>query len=1454
MRQSFRTLLLIISTVWFALKGVAQLPYTFTQYTGNNEFPQRVISYMLQDQKGVMWFGTWDGLYSFDGYTFNCYKSNSNDSVLLGSSRVLKIVEDGYNCIWTLCDDHQVYRFNTALKKFQSVPYSEYSAIDFLVNNSHVWITTKEEELIHVTMKDDGQRINATNFFHHHHLPSPKKINRIWLEEEGEAWILTDNGIYQYHYAEDKIESYYNTYQSGKKPFYDITSINETYYITSEKGEVFRLKDGKISSFFLPTHSRIKTIKQIDENKLILGTNKDGFFVYDLPTGHFKHFNIATYEQLKSNNIQNIYVDRFHEAWIQTELPGVVHFNPVTNAVKHFIMQDKYGNNIKDGRIYMHIIEDTQNNLWINLPGGGFALYDRNTCSLKPFFNSRIQEGWSSNNHLIGFYFDRQENLWMSTTRNGLMKATLKRNDFQLLPIESQDNDFPGNNVRAIFQDHDSRIWIGCKDKVIRVYDKQMNYIGNLNRQGLIVPNSKDELGMAYSMVQDHTGTIWIGTKGNGLIAAVPQQSANKFQLHIYQNNVKDLYSLNSNDIYSLHIDSLQRLWIATYGEGINYLNLNEYPKRIQFINYKNELKNYPVYSAGKVRCITTSPNGSIYAGTTNGIVICNNPTDIPLQMCFKRIDSLKLNNNNVHDIHFSTKGEIYVCTYGGGFNKMTIGKNGDISFHSYTTQNGLLSDIILTAGEDNKGNIWFATEHELCKYNPTTEHLSNYPLRSFSQHIIFNEGKALQLNGDELGFNTMMGLLHFNPDSIKNSTYVPSIALTSFQSIKNDIGEATVLTDIDQKKKVTLTHSQNNFYIQFAALDLRYPENIRYAYRLEGFDKNWNEIGKQHNATYTNLPHGDYTLKIKSTNSDGIWVDNVRELHIKILPSFWETPWAYLLYALGILAVIFIASYILFVIFRLKHKVATEQEISDIKLRFFTNISHELRTPLTLIAGPIEQVLQHGKLQETDREQLVLVERNTNRMLRLVNQILDFRKIQNKKMKLRVQQIDLIPFIRHIMESFQGMADEHQIDFQLETSLTSQRIWADADKLEKILFNLLSNAFKYTPEGKGIKVTVRIEDTETIITVDDQGTGIDEQKQQLLFNRFENLVGKNLFNQASTGIGLSLVKELIEMHQGNISVRSKIGEGSSFIIRLPNGKEHFPADTEFILSDAIVTDIDSHSSNLALTKLPDDENVDNEKQTLLIVEDNTELRFFLRNIFALQFNILEAENGKTGWEKCRRFIPDLIISDLMMPEMDGLALLQVIRNERNTSHIPVVLLTAKSTVENKIEGMERGADDYITKPFSASYLKARILNLLEQRKKLQAWYCASLLPDSTDELSHEIQTPALPSSDQQFMDTLLAFIEQHMDNGKLLIEEMAREVGMSRSVFFKKLKALTGLSPNELLKDIRIKRAAALIKENSYSMQQIAYMVGFNDAHYFSRCFKQVYGMTPTEYKESLP
>ena len=1089
--------------------------------------------------------------------------------------------------------------------------------------------------------------------------------------------------------------------------------------------------------------------------------------------------------------------------------------------------------------------------------------------------------------------------MWLCTHSKGLEKVTFRNVPFSMLTPVPHEYESLSNEVRSVCEDKQGNLWVGLKDGMIRLYDSNRKFIGHLTGNGTISMTGTPMEGTAYFIMQDSKGIIWIATKGNGLVRAEQiSPTSMSYKLTRYQHDSNDMYSLSDNNVYCVYEDHHGRIWAATFAGGINYISQGEHGETV-FINHRNNLKGYPIDVCYKARFITSDNNGRLWVGTTTGAVAFDEnfkkPEDIQFHH-FSRVpnDTKSLSNNDVHWIIATQQKELYLATFGGGLNKLiSISENGHGEFKSYSVLDGLSSDVLLSIREDHKQNLWISTENGICKFVPSGERFENYDERSISFRVRFSEAASTLTSGGDMLFGTSNGLFMFTPDSIRKSSYVPPVVFSKLMVANEDVipGEKSILkVDLDDTQELVLSHDENIFSVQYAALDYTNPQNIQYAYILDGFEKQWTFADRQRSVTYTNLPKGDYIFRVRSTNSDGVWVDNERILNITILPSFWETPLAYVLYVCFVLLIIFVAVYILFTIYRLKHEVSVEQQISDIKLRFFTNISHELRTPLTLIAGPVEQVLKNDKLPADAREQLVVVERNTNRMLRLVNQILDFRKIQNKKMKMQVQQLNVVAFVRKIMDNFESVAEEHNIDFLFQTEKEALNLWVDADKFEKIVFNLLSNAFKYTPNGKMITVFIREDEGTVSVGVQDQGIGIAENKRKSLFVRFENLVDKNIFNQASSGIGLSLVKELVEMHKATISVDSRLGEGSCFKVDFLKGKEHYNSSVEFILEDSVaplsmerIVDIANSSlqTEAAIADAPDLEvsavkeeaEESSSKELMLLVEDNQELRSFLRSIFASTYRVVEASDGMEGWSKALKYLPDIIISDVMMPEKDGIEMTRELRADMTTSHIPIILLTAKTTIESKLEGLEYGADDYITKPFSATYLQARVENLLMQRKKLQNFYRDSLTHVTVSEtpvaqgetlaghasaepVSSAAEEPAMPEmspNDRKFMDKLVDLMEQNMDNGELVVDDLVRELAVSRSVFFKKLKTLTGLAPIEFIKEMRIKRAAQLIETGEFNMTQISYMVGINDPRYFSKCFKAQVGMTPTEYREKV-
>ncbi|MCC8155300.1 MAG: response regulator, partial [Tannerellaceae bacterium] len=1221
------------------------------------------------------------------------------------------------------------------------------------------------------------------------------------------------------------------------------------------KDEYFELKE-------FPVTSDINTILPLSEEELIISSKGDGFFTYHTTSGKTTYYNQSN-SRLPGNTILSMYVSGQKEVWMDiAEATGITHFKPKTGSIEHKIIYTEKGS-AERSDLKFHIHEDVNGLLWIHPHGGGFSVYDYARGYLMPFYNEPGAKDWRFSNKIHSVYSDKAGNLWMCTHSKGLEKVSFFPRAFRLSKAEELSYESLTNDARCIYEDHKQRLWVGSRDGKIRVYEKEA-YIGYLTQDGKISHTGPQADGVAYHIMQDKENAFWISTKGEGILKLT--ESGKQFNLSYFKHDPDDSYSLSDNNVYWTHVTPEGPIWVATFGGGLNYIPDSKQEKP-RFIHPGNELKNWPIQHCYRVRVVTSDKQGTIWAGTTSGAVSFkpdySDPASIEFQHHYRnKEEATSLSGNDIYSILTTQSGEVFLATFGGGLNKATIREDGTTGFLHYTMKNGLPSNVLLSLQEDETGNIWISTENGLCKFDPRIEYAEMYDDNDFNMHITFNEASSTIRRGSKsILFGTTNGILYFRPDSARKSTFIPPVVFTGFLLANNEVTpnpDSVLKQAIDETEHIRLSPKQNIFTLRYAALDMQAPEKIQYAYLLEGFEKDWNYIDKLRSVTYTNLPKGEYTLKVRSTNSDGLWVDNTREMKITILPTFWETPWGILVFVLFILLIIFITVSILFTIYRLKHKVKMEQQISDIKLRFFTNISHELRTPLTLIAGPVEHVLSHEPMTLEAREQLQIVERNTNRMLRLINQILDFRKIQNKKMKLKVQPLDIVSFVRRVMDNFEALAEEHRIDFILETEVKAITLWLDMDKLEKIVFNLVSNAFKYTPADKMIKVIIR-EDEETVsLGVEDQGIGIAENRRESIFERFENLMDKNIFDQSSTGIGLSLVKELVDIHKATISVDSTLDKGSLFTVVFRKGKEHYEADTEFILTDSyseLTISLKPETEfipTVAMGETYEEEPENIGKDLMLVVEDNTELRRFLVAIFRSSFRVIEAADGVEGLQKAIQTIPDIIVSDVMMPGRNGIELIQQIRENISTSHIPVVLLSAKATIESRLKGLKYGANDYITKPFSSTYLQARVNNLLEQRKTLQTLYRQDK-KQTQEVIPPAQQQPELSPNDRKFMDKLFVLMEDNMDNGDLIVDDLVKELAVSRSVFFKKLKALTGLAPVEFIKEVRIKRAASLIEENEYTMTQISYMVGINDSRYFSKCFKQIYGMTPTEYKEQF-
>lgn len=1438
--------------------GAKESSYVFTSYNTDYGFVQKEVMKIAQDHDGRMWFATWDGLYCFDGYRFANFKARPGNGVRLESNRIESICVDGDN-IWMRGYAGSVARFCVSKQAIEEVSLNGSSAQNILLaaGGNGIWIRTTDGHVLKAIVDKKINKVAVSEVY----FRKGEKITQMHLDKRGNLLVATSDGAWRIR-------------PDGKSQqqmvhhivCHDITVDGDILLFACSNGRMALRLNGKTAIVKLPTPSPLKQIMLLRGGRKLVSTESDGLFLLRRDNSVEQHIAPGTSVLASGRSITKMLKDSWGDVWFCTGSPGVVRYNAAGNSFCRLFIEGEFGSDASMWLNDVNLLEDKLGHLWVSPSGNGLALYDRAANKLVPFLDGDRQKVWTAENTLVDMFIDKQSNVWYCGKYTGLQKATLREKGFFTPSMNAVTEN--GRDVRGLFQDSKGRIWIGAKNGVISVFDHQMRPIGNLTSDGKIIRGSTQPVGHAYCFAEDKNGVIWIGTKFNGLFRLQPIPNG-AFRMSHYVADGKP-YSLCNNDIFSLCTDHSGRLWIATYGGGLCYLRLDD--SKYRFIHSGNLLTSYPIRRFGRARHITSDGKGSLWVGTSSGLLRFKEKFSDPRQIKFHAYtrnpnDATSLSNNDVLQVFFTHSGAMYVCTYGGGFCRVTQHGGDSLTFRPFTTADGLRSDILFSMQEDKAGNLWIATEGGFIKYYPKADRTENFSWRAFGKHLDINEGISLRLANGQLMFPSRnYAAVYFDPMHVKVSAYTPTIIFTRLvveqteQSPSVD-KSAIIHTDINSCDRITLPPGKNSFSIDFSALDFRDPQNISYAYKLEGLDAEWNMVGSSHTAIYSNLPPGEYTLLVRSTNSDGTWANNVRTLPITMQPSFWQTGWAWLLYMLFVLGVIAATTYFLFIILRLKQKVHIEQEISDMKLQFFTNISHEIRTPLTLIAGSVKEILRRGVAEQWANNALKVVDENSNRLLRLVNQILDFRKVESGNMRLTLRKTDVGKFVGQVMDNFTHLATIRNINFKLARPEQSVVAWVDREKLDKIVFNLLSNAFRFTTEGKAIAVGVEDTDSGVKLTVVDEGKGISPERQKTIFHLFSSDNSGSALYQPHTGIGLALTKELVELHRGTITVKSELGKGSTFTVLLPYNPPMQIPNADYVANDG---EEDEHINRLTLeeegaTPQPEDRETvnsgDSRKLTLLVVEDNSQMRDFIRLVMRDAYHVVDASDGCEGLTKAVAEQPDVIITDYMMPVMDGMEMARRLRSNLQTSHIPLVMLSARTDEKSQIKGLKTGVDAYVCKPFSAEVLKARLANLVERRRQLQqvnVRQYVEKVANPTGIIDHSGVRAAMSDADKAFLERLTKLLETNISSSDMGVDDVACMMGMSRSVYFKKLKSLTGLGPNDFLKSMRMKRAAKLLETKQYAIGEIAIMIGFDDPHYFSKCFKQYYGKTPTEWCKS--
>ncbi|MBB2149459.1 hybrid sensor histidine kinase/response regulator transcription factor [Pedobacter gandavensis] len=1274
-------------------------------------------------------------------------------------------------------------------------------------------------------------------------------------------WIGTANGLNRFDPKKNTFERIYLDGNKHNKQYAPVNAIYEdrkgNLWVAGRTG--LYLLTNRNRNNFTPTYqlglesavanSEVLSIFEDHQGYLWIGTNS-GLIKLSF-NGRLKQLASFNHDpgndnSLSDNSVTAITEDPQHHLWVATENAGINLFQPVSNTFSRFSHEDGNKNSL---------VHNSVRRMSINQAGKlcigtqeGLSILDPISKKFKTYQHLKSVSRSLNQNSIYSIYEDGNGSLWIGTYYGGVNVSMAHDTDFKTIQYNEQLAGISHNVVSSIIADKNDNLWIGTEGGGLNYLDLRTQRFTNYKLKA----SDPGSLGsdLVKVIYKDRGGDIWVGTHGGGLNLFDPHTRTFK-RFFINGDNIK----VTRSELVALLEDHKGAFWTGSQ-TGIRI-----------FTKASGQLKPYPELPVlrsiqnNNIKVLFEDSKQNIWIASTKGLfLLSKNRQQLQSFKLPQGSNSVNNNANYINCIQEDAKGNIWVGLYYGGLSKYDGEKKRFIK--TYTTADGLPNNNVVGILEDVDQLLWISTSNGLARFNPKSQVFLTYTTSDGLAGDEFNYNSFFKAKNGDLYFGGYNGLSYFSPKEIeKNSFHAPLVftGLKLFnEPVRINADNGLLKQDISFTDQLTFPYQQNIFTIEFALLNYIKSNKNKYAYRLEGVNGEWIESTVPA-ATYTNLAAGNYTLWVKGANNDGIWSKPV-PMKIKILPPLWKSWWAY-----GIYVIIF--GMMLFFItrfFYLRGLLLKDEELHQIKLNFFTNISHEIRTHLTLIMAPIEKLLEGQQGDSSLKQQLDKVKNNADRLLKLVNELMDFRKAETKNLKLKVTAHDFIPFIKEIYSSFEELSAKKNIDFSVKyeglpiLDQSSIILYFDQEQLEKVFFNLLSNAFKFTPEGGRIGIDIKNTPKALKISVSDTGRGIAPKYLEQLFENYFQVEDHHIQN-TGYGIGLALSKHIVALHKGNLEVSSLPGSDhqagfTCFELTLLLGNAHFSAEQQKpVISPVKKSGLPMETppqpqSPLPAVSLSVSETTvladQQKKATILVVEDHAELRNLIKESLENTYQVLLAENGKQGWETAIVEIPDLIISDVMMPEMDGFTLCNQLKTDERTNHIPVFLLTAKSSQTDQISGLSQGADLYLSKPFSTKILQLQVRNFLMAREQMRKKYSQELIEESNQQISDP--------KDDLFLSRLIGIIESHMEQENFGVDLMAEKIGMSQSVLYKKLKALTDLSVNDFAKSIRLKKAAQLLLQNRYTVYEVGYMVGFSDRKYFSREFKKQFSKTPSEYIES--
>lgn len=1151
--------------------------------------------------------------------------------------------------------------------------------------------------------------------------------------------------------------------------------------MVSEKGDVYVLRQGKLQRFSHVAYvdGEVATGDLLMGNRWILFTNRRSFSI-DVRTGEVAE---CEGEWLIPNG--RVLTDNKGRKWIYNKT-GVLRLVRQDKLVPLILFPQQTTNYIDYERF--HIVEDNHGLIWISTYGKGLFVFNQDLTQSQHFVADKLGESPIASNYLLGIIADRHDGVWVSSEYGGVSHIQVMDKGVERIYPNGEGNMDFSNVVRMVKKMNDGTVMVGTRAGSLYHYSADMNQVLGKSHFDSNV----------YGIVQMPNGETWIGTRGKGIYGA------------------KGL-DFKDRNVFCMASDAKHRMWIGTFGKGLSLV----YPRKDGY-----GVKTFFVDSVGlnEVRCMVIDKHGVLWCGTSGGLI------RIPVDEFVKDASRYKtyVRDYEIRDVIVDRQGRLWLSASGDGLVQVEPGDGEtEPKFYVFNTSNGLVNNLVQSVVDTPDGNLWISTQQGVTAWNARKKSFENYMFSRNPMGNVYNENSAVCLDDGRVVLGGNYGLTIIQPSRLSHVSGLTDVVFTSYP----------------YSDEITLTYEQRSLNIHFSTLDYSDVRNVKYTYRLEGFDQAWSQPSSTPWAAYQKLPAGKYLLHVKACTSDGTW-GKESTLVIRIKPPFYLTYWAIMIYVLLVLGVIILVVKFVHDKNVLRNRIRLEQELTRYKLVFFTNIAHEFRTPLTLMQGSLEKekrIMKANRWQTELEKTIRVMDKSVQRMLRLIDQLLEFRKMQAGKLKLSLQETDAVMFVKGICRMFDDAAESKEIAYSFESSEPAHAMFLDQQMIDKVVFNLLSNAFKYTPAKGTISVSLSFTDVMTI-RVADTGVGIPQEKREQLFSRFM----QSSYTGESFGIGLHLTHELVRTHHGEITYQENEGGGSVFVVTIPLQKDCYEA-SDFLVKDSPILKADltkerDGQEEKTTDAVPSAPSAPLNRRTILLIEDDNDVREFLLSELESCFDLKVASDGKAGIAMAKELDVDLIVSDVMMPGMNGFELTKRLKNSFETSHIPIILLTALSTDENVLEGTESGADAYITKPFSPQLLMARILQLLNQRE---------ILRQKFGKVPQEIRSAMLRNEqDSLFVKRLDSIVYSRLGEQDLSVDKVAGLLHLGRTIFYKKVRGTTGYTPNEYIRVIRLRKAAELLKEGEKNVSEVAYAVGFDNPYYFSKCFKEQFGMPPSQYR----